>query len=101
MSHRHLSPEQFMATYEPGDYGDEKGHIPAWHEVTQHPAFHRPLAGRDTHGGNFHELVASLKENGMREPVEVDDDFGQVLDGHHRVLAAAQAGVPVKFRPRS
>lgn len=98
---RSMHPDDFTENYEPGDYGDEQGHLPNWDDIDQHPGFHGKRPGRETHGGNFTKLVQSLSEHGMRTPVEVDEMSGQVRDGHHRVMAARHAGVPVRYVEQS
>ncbi|MBK5237653.1 MAG: ParB N-terminal domain-containing protein [Actinomycetales bacterium] len=47
--------------------------------------------------GEYHALRDDIRENGVRVPIDVDED-GTVLDGHHRSWIAAQLGVPVPRR---
>lgn len=44
------------------------------------------------------DLIDSIREDGVREPVLLGDD-GRVWDGHHRIIAAwiADRAVPVKY----
>jgi ParB-like nuclease domain len=43
--------------------------------------------------GSKGTLASHIKTHGVMEPVEVDEDEGHILDGHHRLAAAA------KYRP--
>jgi ParB-like chromosome segregation protein Spo0J len=45
----------------------------------------------------FTGLRADIEANGIRVPVDVDED-GQVLDGHHRQRIAAELGIPCPTR---
>ena len=47
-------------------------------------------------GDDFDGLVASLEENGMRQPIVLLGD--QIIDGRNRFRAAKQAGVKMIFR---
>jgi hypothetical protein len=42
-------------------------------------------------------LRADIEANGIRVPVDVDED-GQILDGHHRRRIAAELGIPCPTR---
>jgi ParB-like chromosome segregation protein Spo0J len=48
-------------------------------------------------GDEFKELVASIKANGLRDPVIVHD--GMILDGRNRQRACRAAGVDCDYRP--
>lgn len=45
----------------------------------------------------YESLKADIAENGLRVPIDVDED-GVVLDGHHRAWIAAELGVDVPRR---
>ena len=63
------------------------------HDLTTHPlAEYWPEMTAD----EYSELLASVKQNGVREPIFLLD--GQVLDGRHRYRAAIELGVDCKMR---
>ena len=47
-------------------------------------------------GEPFDELVADIKENGLRDPIVLQD--GKILDGRNRFLACEAAGVKPEFK---
>lgn len=81
-----LSAAEFAETYPPAYYAG------TWADAAEHEDF---IAGGD-HGWDMDELVDSMTESGMQDPVEVLD--GEVRDGHHRVVAALACGADVKFQ---
>ena len=82
---RSLSAEQFAQNYYPSEYGA------SWRHVRNSADFHRPEPGLLNH----EEMVESVKKHGIKEPVQVYQ--GYVVDGHHRVLAAIDAKVPIPY----
>lgn len=48
----------------------------------------------------YQALKASIQKNGVLVPVEVDEDTGELLDGHHRMQICQELGIeaPVKRR---
>src|ERR1700730_14605581 len=48
-------------------------------------------------GAEFDELVASIKSNGLREPIVTYD--GQILDGRNRKRACDAAGIEPRYTP--
>lgn len=82
-----MHPKEFSETFGPMEYADN------WADVPSHPEFDRDEDGNKA----YHALVADMKENGMKEPVSVKTPENKVQDGHHRVAAALEAGVPVKY----
>jgi hypothetical protein len=58
------------------------------------------LAGRASQT-NVDDIAASMRQNGwVGEPIEVFQANGQnyIVNGHHRVAAACQAGIDVQYR---
>ena len=84
-----LSPDQFTSKYRPSEYGR------TWKQVGKSWDFHQAEGEDDIPSLNHKDLVRDLRENGMREPVQVYK--GHVVDGHHRTVAAKDAGVPIHF----
>lgn len=112
----HAHASDFMDRFAPTEYGRE------WSQsMTEHPDFlyydgltapwmHQHTVSRidrawdakdyDEVGRARQEgLVDSLRSSGMQTPVSVHNK--RVIDGHHRVVAALEAGVPVKYRELS
>lgn len=82
-----LPAHEFVKKYPPGAYGG------TWDAVAKDPEFHE---GGD-YGWDLDELGHSLVEHGMHTPVEING-FGEVGDGHHRVVKALETGTPVRFQ---
>ena len=82
-----MDPKEFSSTFKPSEYANE------WSDVTTHPEYDRDEDGNKAH----HELVADLTKNGMHSAVYVKTPENIVQDGHHRVAAALEAGVPIKY----
>lgn len=83
---QNLSPKQFTRIYKPSEYGE------TWSDVPHDPEFHHVA---DESNFSHEDMVESLKMTGMQVPVQVYK--GHVVDGHHRVVAAIDANVPIKF----
>ncbi len=49
-------------------------------------------------GEDFHDLVSSLREQGLLEPIVIDEQ-GHVLDGRNRLRACQEAGVKPEVVP--
>lgn len=50
-------------------------------------------------GDEFEELIASIEEHGLRDPIVLSDDIPAVLlDGRNRFRACKRAGVEPQFR---
>jgi len=81
----YMPAKTLMGSYRPGSYGDE------WTWLDEKA----DLFSWDSEKMN--ELIQDLKVNGMMEPVLLGDD-GRVWDGHHRIIAAMKADVPVLFQ---
>lgn len=81
-----LSAAQFAKKFKPSEYGH------TWSEVGKDPEFHRPEEGSLSHK----EMVSNIKEHGVHTPVMVYG--GRVVDGHHRVLAAMEAGQAIPYQ---
>ena len=77
-----MSAEKFAATHRPTEYDEN------WDGMHASCSF--------SSNYDHDELVAWLKASGMLEPVCVSRG-GWVEDGHHRVVAALDAGVPVRY----
>lgn len=102
MSHRALG-EQFLGLEElknlpTHDYADT-----TVQHVLPHMEEHAEGIDEDDewqHGGprqHVEALAADIKENGLREPLVVNqtaDGRRHLADGHHRALAAIQLGLP-------
>lgn len=82
-----LPADEFVKKYAPSMYAGD------WQDV---PNSHEFLAGGD-HGWDLDELTASVATEGVRSPVQVDPHFGDVQEGHHRVIAALRAGAHIPF----
>jgi hypothetical protein len=82
----HLSDDQFrrekvshiLSHYQPTDFG-------TWPEVEGNIRWKHPTN---------QALVADVKKHGVQRPIPVDYESSppRVMNGHHRVLAAARAG---------
>jgi hypothetical protein len=70
-------------------------------EILPHPRngeFFRDIA--DTHPELWTTFVLDVRQNGIREPLEVNQETGLLLSGHQRLRAAIECGieqVPVTF----
>ncbi len=102
----HLSPQQFKEQFQPTGYAEGWDEL-ASDEATEHL--------EKNVGYKMSELEQSIKEHGMVRPVIVGperqvppnpDSYselgrtgytrpGEVIDGHHRVIAAIRAGVNI------
>jgi ParB-like nuclease domain len=58
-------------------------------ELKQHPQ--QAALFHDLEGDEFDALIASIEQEGLREPVQVTPD-GTIIDGHQRVRVAVQLG---------
>jgi len=73
------------------------------HELAHHwdPNLKDPETFRSWTGpGYVSNLAADIKENGMQNPVQINEHRRIIHDGHHRVLAAMDLGmdkVPIKW----
>lgn len=89
---------EFIAKFPPMYYArswqDIQADAEAGHEPEGEYDDHFLVSG--TSGMDFDELVCSVEDHGIIEPVTVID--GEVEDGHHRVVAAMYAGKPVPYR---
>lgn len=108
MSNHNLSEAQFGDDLTPGMKPGQEGFMPAhefaakfppayysdsWKNVPKTRDFKR---GGDNGDVDMEELTQSLKEQGMHTPVQIEND--EVTEGHHRVVAALRANVPVRFQ---
>ena len=58
--------------------------------------YQRPCTDISRHAaGDFARLVASIRQDGLMDPITVWQ--GQVIDGRHRYAACAEAGVERRF----
>lgn len=48
----------------------------------------------------YRALRESIKRNGVLVPIEIDDDTGELLDGHHRMRACQELGIKPPIRER-
>lgn len=76
-----LNPDQFMKEYHPGEYAHK------WRGVASNREFLK--------GEPIGDLIENVREKGVTTPVKVYKDI--VVDGHHRVIAAAVAGQKIPF----
>ena len=76
-----LNPDQFMKEYHPGEYAHK------WRGVASNREFLK--------GEPIKDLIENVAEHGVQNPVKVYK--GTVVDGHHRVIAAAVAGKEIPF----
>ena len=76
-----LQPKQFMKQHIPGEYSH------TWRGVASNSEFLK--------GQPIGELIDDVEQHGVLNPVTVSR--GVVVDGHHRVIAAAVSGQPVPF----
>jgi len=70
--------EHLMAAYKPGDEWSWESEFDFLEEV---------------HGQYMDELALSIQEHGVLTPIHLGYD-GRVWDGHHRLYAAYQLGIP-------
>lgn len=47
----------------------------------------------EVHPGRIAALTESIKREGIRNPIRLDQDATSVIDGHHRIFAALDAGL--------
>ena len=66
--------------------------------LTEHPR--QKALFHDIEGAELEDLVASLRREGLREPIWVTPD-GVIVNGHQRVRAAAELGVDRDPGPRA
>lgn len=76
-----LNPKQFMKEYHPGEYSHK------WRSVASNREFLK--------GAPIGDLIEDVDQNGIQTPVTVYQKH--VVDGHHRVIAAAVTGRDVPF----
>lgn len=80
-----LHPKQFMKKHQPGEYAH------TWRGVASNAEF---LKGNS--GGSIESLIEDIDQKGIQNPVTVSR--GVVVEGHHRVIAAAVTGKEVPFQ---
>lgn len=81
----HLSPAEFQAQFQPSEYGSSWG---AAAEVIRSEPPHEFTPSHE-------ELVADVRARGIDVPVMTHRNY--VVDGHHRVVAAMDAGREISF----
>ena len=83
----HLSGDQFMPVHEL---------VKRWDPNLKDPETLRNWSGH----GYIDKLSADIKQNGMRNPVQINRSTGLIHDGHHRTISAMDNGdkrVPIKW----
>jgi len=80
----------FTAQFKPSEYGQ------TWQDVTGNEDFSKTI---DEEALSHSDLVASIKQHGVKEPIQVYN--GYVVDGHHRVAAAIDADADIPFENAS
>lgn len=82
MRYEVLPAREVMRRWRPGSYE------PPWSWADEEADIEARTPGR------LEQLRRSLIRNGFDEPVLLGDD-GRVWDGHHRIIAAARAGLDI------
>lgn len=77
-----LHPKQFMKKHHPGEYAH------SWKRVASNAEFLK--------GEGIERLIEDVDQKGIQTPVTVSR--GIVVDGHHRVVAAAVTGKEIPFQ---
>ena len=99
-----LDPRDFMKTYKVGHPYTQKswGGATNWDNLQDQEAFWEPpdvsrVGAIDS--GDMNSLTDDIEKRGITEPVIVDWKTKEVLNGHHRVIAASTVGakIPVIF----
>ena len=98
-------PPEELKSLEPHDAGALGMSTPElWDKVSNE--LHGEDRSRDSSGTRGPDIMASVRRNGVREPVEIGEEYqntgtSHLYDGHHRTQAAEEAGqayVPVTYR---
>jgi len=76
-----LQPHQFMKAFHPGEYAHK------WRGVASNREFLK--------GEPIEDLIENVEQRGVQTPVSVYNNI--VVDGHHRVIAAAVSGTPIPY----
>ena len=82
-----LPARKFVQAYPPSQYAA------TWHGVNASRQFH---VVPDKFNEHHAKMVQELRKQGIAKGVRVHD--GRVVDGHHHVVAAIEANVPIKFK---
>ena len=100
------SPEEFRKTFKIGhpykDTLDEENMpVKEWEDLYYSDEFNDGdlFYSKDgiPNSNDMIGLTKHIKKNGLIKPVRVDRNTMEVLDGHHRVIAASDAGKPIKY----
>ena len=60
--------------------------------------FHAACAKPDKHSdADYARLLEDVKQNGIRQPIKIQDNSGDIVCGRHRVKAARELGVPIPY----
>lgn len=93
-----LDPKRFTSTYKVGwPYEEAK----TWDELSELDDYWEgPLIRTDPDdidASDITAMTADIEKRGIQTPVRVSRETGQVLDGHHRVMAARDTGRKIPF----
>lgn len=93
-----LDPKQFTSTYKVGwPYEEAK----TWDELSELDDYWEgPLIRHDPDDIDASDIAAmtdDIQKRGIQTPVRVSRETGQILDGHHRVMAARDTGRKIPF----
>lgn len=101
-----VSPQEFKKTFKIGQpykdtIGEENTPIKDWDTLSYSDDYWEGslFGGKDglPMGNNMEALINSIRKKGLVNPVKVDRNTMEVIDGHHRVMAADDAGKPIKY----